>query len=223
MVDGQGRQLLAVNHLVVEGLLTNAAASPANIHLAVPTTALSVLAADIPCAALLAHNQAAAGSRIARQSILLHFHASVVRFHVAVLDSQNVELGLGLSLLFPQCLLNAVDFLHGQAHLRRHILVLELHVPQLLNLPRQDLRRILHRFVAEERLGQLLGAFGKPRAVTPMHALLLRDHLLDDGLEDFGVERLALRVILLQLDQRAATALNLHWVGYVLPGDWLIE
>ena len=98
-----------------------------------------------------------------------------------------------------------------------------LHVPQLLNLPRQDLRRILHRFVAEERFGQLLGAFGKPRAVTPVHALLLRDHLLDDSLEDFGVERLTLRVILLQLYQRAATTLNLHWVRYVLPSDWLIE
>ena len=154
----------------------------------------------------------------------MHLHAAIVCLHVAVLDAEDVKLSLRLSLLFPQCLLDAVDFLHGQAHLRRHVLVFELHVPQLLNLPRQNLRRILHRFVAEERLSQLLGAFGKPRAVTPVHTLLLLcDHLLDDGLEDFGVERLALRVILLQLDQRAATALNLHRVRHLLPDEWLIE
>ena len=85
VVDGQGRQLLAVDHLVVA---VASGAGPANVHLAVSSAALAVLAAHVTRAALLPHHQAAdAGSRIGQEAILLHLHAAVVRLHVAILDA----------------------------------------------------------------------------------------------------------------------------------------
>lgn len=83
----------------------------------------------------------------AREPILLHLHAAIVGLHISVLDSEDVELSLRLRLLFAQCLLNTRHFLHCQAHLRGHVLVLSLHLSELLDLPRQDCLRVPQRLV----------------------------------------------------------------------------
>ena len=91
-----------------------------NVDLAVAPTTLSVIVCCLvlrPLLLIVGVVKQATSQLALREPILLHLHASIVRLHVPILDSEDIELGLRLSLLFPQRALNIRDFLHGETHL----------------------------------------------------------------------------------------------------------